>query len=93
MDVHGCLVVQSTDRQLAGRQGHEVRLDVPRAKSFNWPLNDWRVDNVTKMYGMFLCADAFNQPLNDWRVDNVTIMGSISLQDHVQLVPLGRLAT
>ena len=34
-------------------------------------MNDWRVDNVTDMGGMFRDASSFNQPLSDWRVDKV----------------------
>merc|ERR1711970_1251311 len=44
------------------------------AKSFNQPLNEWRVDKVSRMSYMFAWARAFNQPLNDWRVDKVTNM-------------------
>ena len=44
------------------------------ARSFNQPLNDWNVANVTKMNAMFAEARAFNQPLNDWNVSNVTDM-------------------
>ena len=32
------------------------------ASSFNQPLNDWRVDNVTDMREMFECASSFNLP-------------------------------
>ena len=50
---------------------------VIRGSSFNQPLNDWRVDNVTDMREMFAYASSFNQPLNDWRVDKVTNMGGM----------------
>ena len=39
-----------------------------QASSFNQPLNDWRVDKVTKMPNMFAGASAFDQPLGDWRL-------------------------
>ena len=55
-----------------GYGGYYVR--VIRGSSFNQPLNDWRVDNVTDMREMFAYASSFNQPLNDWRVDKVTNM-------------------
>ena len=55
-------------------QCHRYELHVHGAKSFNQPLNDWRVDHVTNMSCMFLNASSFNQPLGDWRVDNVTMM-------------------
>ena len=42
------------------------------AWSFNQPLNDWRVDKVTDMCGIFMAAKAFNKPLGNWRVDNAT---------------------
>ena len=38
------------------------------ATSFNQPLNDWDVSNVTDMEQMFLDATSFNQPLNNWNV-------------------------
>ena len=44
------------------------------ASAFNQPLNDWRVDKVTNMEGMFRSASSFNQPLGTWRVDNVMDM-------------------
>ena len=44
------------------------------ASSFNQPLNDWDVSNVTDMNSMFSDASSFNQPLNDWDVSNVTDM-------------------
>ena len=42
------------------------------ATSFNQPLNDWNVSNVTDMSHMFLKASSFNQPLNKWNVSKVT---------------------
>ena len=36
------------------------------AHSFNQPLNNWDVSNVTDMYAMFADAYSFNQPLNNW---------------------------
>ena len=44
------------------------------ADSFNQPLNDWNVSQVTAMGGMFSEASSFNQPLNDWNVSSVTSM-------------------
>ena len=38
------------------------------AKSFNHPLNNWRVDNVTDMSAMFREASAFNHPPGDWQI-------------------------
>ena len=34
--------------------------------SFNQPLNNWDVSNVTNMWYMFLDATSFNQPLNKY---------------------------
>jgi len=34
------------------------------AESFNQPLNDWNVSNVTNMNFMFQNARSFNQPLH-----------------------------
>ena len=42
------------------------------ATSFNQPLNNWNVSNVTNMTNMFYNAFSFNQPLNKWDVSNVT---------------------
>jgi surface protein len=47
------------------------------ARSFNQPLNNWNVSNVTNMAGMFFNARSFNQPLNNWNVTNVTNMRSM----------------
>ena len=44
------------------------------ANSFNQPLNNWNVSNVTNMNYMFENATSFNQPLNKWNVSNVTDM-------------------
>jgi len=41
--------------------------------TFNQPIGNWDVSNVTDMLGMF--ADSqFNQPIGDWDVSNVTDM-------------------
>ena len=42
--------------------------------SFNQPLNNWNVSNVTNMESMFENASSFNQPLNNWNVSNVRNM-------------------
>ena len=44
------------------------------ASSFNQPLNNWNVSNVTVIAAMFCEASSFNQPLNDWDVSNVDHM-------------------
>ena len=44
------------------------------ASSFNQPLNNWDVSNVTDMSYMFEGATSFNQPLNNWNVSNVEDM-------------------
>ena len=44
------------------------------ATSFNQPLNNWDVSNVTDMGGMFMYASSFNQPLNKWNVSKVKNM-------------------
>ena len=38
------------------------------AESFNQPLNNWNVSNVTDMMLMFTRARSFNRPLNNWNV-------------------------
>ena len=43
-------------------------------RSFNQPLNNWNVSNVTNMSGMFRHATSFNQPLNNWNVSKVSNM-------------------
>ena len=50
-------------------------IDVFYAKpTFNQPIGNWDVGNVTTMYGMFSFASSFNQPIGDWDVSNVTDM-------------------
>ena len=44
--------------------------------SFNQPLNNWDVSNVTNMWYMFLNATSFNQPLNKWNVSNDVMAGA-----------------
>ena len=46
------------------------------ARSFNQPLNNWNVSNVTNMRWMFADAHSFNQPLNKWNVSKVMDMES-----------------
>ena len=47
------------------------------AKSFNQPLNNWNVSNVTSISTMFRYASSFNQPLDNWDVSNVEYMNSV----------------
>merc|ERR1711988_1063500 len=47
------------------------------ATSFDQPLNNWNVSNVSNMIGMFNRARSFNQPLYNWNVSNVTNMDSM----------------
>ena len=44
------------------------------ARSFNQPIGNWNVSNVTNMSGMFFKAKSFNQPIGKWNVSNVTNM-------------------
>ncbi len=41
------------------------------AISFNQPLENWNVYNVTDMFIMFWGASSFNQPLNNWNVSHI----------------------
>ncbi len=45
-----------------------------RKRSFNQPIGNWDVSNVTNMDGMFLYAVSFNQPIGNWDVSEVTSM-------------------
>jgi surface protein len=47
------------------------------ATSFNQPIGNWDVSNVTNMSGMFNGALIFNQPIGNWNVGNVTNMKSM----------------
>lgn len=42
--------------------------------TFNEPIANWDVSNVTNMDCMFFLALSFNQPLNAWNVSSVTTM-------------------
>ena len=56
-------------------RGEPIRRQMfKNATSFNQPLNNWDVSNVTDMRRMFNGARSFNQPLNNWNVSNVTDM-------------------
>ena len=43
-------------------------------QSFNQPIGNWDVSNVTNMRQMFAGTMSFNQPLEYWDVSNVTNM-------------------
>jgi surface protein len=47
------------------------------ANSFNQPISDWNVSNVTNMNQMFWKADAFNQPIGAWDISSDTEMEKI----------------
>ena len=44
------------------------------ARSFNQPIGNWDVSQVTNMEAMFSSASAFNQPIGNWDVSKVTNM-------------------
>ena len=44
--------------------------------SFNQPIGNWDVSNVTSMSGLF-SSTYFNQDISNWDVSNVTIMSSM----------------
>ena len=48
------------------------------AESFNQPLNNWNVSNVTNMEGIFLRAFNFNQDLSSWNID----LDVLSINEH-----------
>ena len=42
--------------------------------SFNQPIGNWDLSNVTNMSGMFNRATSFNQDISNWDVNNVNNM-------------------
>ena len=48
-----------------------------RCTSFNQPLDNWDVSQVTNMSYMFTRCTSFNQPLNSWDVSKVTFMDNM----------------
>jgi len=52
----------------------ELMLGMFSYSSFNQPLNNWDVSQVTDMKYMFAENKQFNQPLNNWDVSNVRYM-------------------
>jgi surface protein len=48
------------------------------AESFNQPLNNWNILNVTNMQGIFLGAINFNQDLSSWNID----LDLLSINEH-----------
>ena len=42
------------------------------ATSFNQPLNNWNVSNVTNMHYMFGDASSFDQDISMWNVSKVS---------------------
>ena len=47
------------------------------ATSFDQPLNNWDVSNVTTMSFMFQGATSFDQTLSEWNVTNVNNMNGM----------------
>jgi hypothetical protein len=45
-----------------------------KARSFNQPVGDWDVFNVTAAIGMFSSARLFNQAIGDWEVTHAMEM-------------------
>jgi surface protein len=44
------------------------------AHSFNQPIGNWNVSNVTSLVATFIAAYSFNQNINNWNVSNVNDM-------------------
>ena len=63
--------VTNTNGDFGGQYGGGV---FRNAESFNQPINNWDVSNVTNMSNVFIYTDSFNQPLDNWNVSNVTKM-------------------
>jgi len=57
--------------------------------SFNQPIGNWDVSNVTDMEGMFRYANAFNQDLSNWDVSNVIDMNGMFYEAYAFNQPIG----
>ena len=63
--------------------------DMFSGSSFNQPIGNWDVSNVTDMSAMFAYATAFNQPIDNWDVSNVTNMSYMFSQATAFNQPIG----
>jgi len=53
-------------------------------KSFNQPLGEWDVSNVTSMWGTFWGASTFNQDISGWNISNVTTYNNFATVSGLQ---------
>ncbi len=51
--------------------------DIFRYSSFNQPIGNWDVSNITDMSYMFSANNEFNQPIGNWDVSSVTDMNNM----------------
>ena len=74
---NGCNNMQGTAITGMGGTGLTSLRETFKSSTFNQPIGDWDVSDVTNMAGMFAFNRDFNQPIGDWDVSQVASMSNM----------------